>query len=98
MAGLPTISSQDMAIADYAKDLGYRILPNGQGDIQITHSLDENDIAAMQASACFVVLADGTAKTHGNLRSDQGKREQPFMPIVDEVDGNPPAPMEMRCE
>jgi Glycosyl hydrolases family 2, TIM barrel domain/Glycosyl hydrolases family 2/Glycosyl hydrolases family 2, sugar binding domain len=89
---LPTISSGDGTIADYAKALGYRVIASGKGDVQIAHSLDKQDIAAMQNGARFVVLADGSAKTNGNLRSDQGKREQPFMSIVDETPGNLPSP------
>jgi Glycosyl hydrolases family 2, TIM barrel domain/Glycosyl hydrolases family 2/Glycosyl hydrolases family 2, sugar binding domain len=85
---LASISSRDSAISDYAKGLGYKILEGGMGDVQMAHSLDKDDIAALQAGARYVVLADGAGKTNGNLRSDEGKREQPFLPIVDEVPGN----------
>ena len=88
---LPTISTRDKAIADYAHGLGYRIITGGKGEVQIAQSLDEKDIAALQNGARYVVLADGTAKTNGNLRSDAGKREQPFIQIVDEVPGNLPS-------
>jgi hypothetical protein len=89
---LPTISARDSAIADYAYALGYRVISNGEGDVQIAHSLDAQDIAVLQNGARYVVLADGTAKTNGNLRSDKVRREQPFMPIVDEAPGNLPNP------
>lgn len=91
-ANLPTISARDKTIADYAEALGYRVMTGGKGDVQIAHSLDKNDIAALRSGARYVVLADGTAKTNGNLRSDVGKREQPFMPIVDDTPGNLPNP------
>lgn len=89
---LPTISSSDKSIADYGAALGYSVVESGKGDVHIAHSLDKQDIAAMQSGARYVVLADGSAKTNGNLRSDLGKREQPFMPIVDDTPGNFPNP------
>jgi hypothetical protein len=89
---LPTISSGDSSIADYARALGYSVKPLGKGKVQLAHGLDKSDIDTMQNGARYVVLADGSAETHGNLRIEPGKREQPFMPIVDDVPGNLPNP------
>ena len=81
------ISTPDEAIAGFAKALGYDVASADKSAIHITHALDAQDIKAMQAGARYLVLADGSVKTHGNLRVDQAKREQPFMPIIDEVLG-----------
>ena len=82
-----SISTNDEAIAQFARALGYEILSAGKAAIHIAYALDAEDIAAMQAGARYLVLADGSVKTHGNLRTDQAKREQPFMPIIDETLG-----------
>jgi hypothetical protein len=86
---LPTISSRHVEAAEYARRLGYTVVPDGEGDVQISFNLRKKDISAMQGGARYVVLADRIAKKHGNLRTDLAKREQPFMPIVDEKDGSP---------
>ncbi len=85
-AGL-SISTNDEAIAAFAQSLGYDILSAGEAAVHITHALDAQDIKAMQTGARYLVLADGSAKTHGNLRKDKAEREQPFMPIIDETPG-----------
>ena len=82
-----TISTHDEEIAYFAKALGYEISSPSNSAIHITHALDANDIKAMQDGARYLVLADGSVGTHGNLRTDQAKREQPFMPIIDETPG-----------
>jgi Glycosyl hydrolases family 2, TIM barrel domain/Glycosyl hydrolases family 2, sugar binding domain/Glycosyl hydrolases family 2 len=87
---LPTITAPDAGIAEFAQGLGYRIVEDG--DVTVRHSLDAADIQRMQARARYLVLADGTDVTHNNLRRDKAPREQPFMPIVDDVPGNLPNP------
>jgi Glycosyl hydrolases family 2/Glycosyl hydrolases family 2, TIM barrel domain/Glycosyl hydrolases family 2, sugar binding domain len=89
---LPKIATNNPALADHARGLGYRVVERDQADLHLVHALDEQDIATMQAGARYLVLADGAVKTHGNLRTDPPKREQPFMPIVDEILGNIPGP------
>jgi hypothetical protein len=88
---LPTLSPPVPEIAAFAKGLGYTVSPDA-GAITVVHSLDATDIARMQAGARYLVLADGTDATHGNLRHDKAPREQPFMPIIDDVPGNLPNP------
>jgi hypothetical protein len=89
--GLPALRCRDAGLAAHARGLGYDVAEAGDGSDRITlaHALDAADIAAMQQGARYVVLADGTAKTHGNLRLDRAGREQPFIPIVDETPGMP---------
>jgi Glycosyl hydrolases family 2, TIM barrel domain/Glycosyl hydrolases family 2, sugar binding domain/Glycosyl hydrolases family 2 len=86
---LPRIATTNPAIAAFARGLGYMV-SDRDGDVTITHSLDAADITRMQCGARYLVLADGTDVTHGNLRRDTAPREQPFMPIVDEEPGNLP--------
>jgi Glycosyl hydrolases family 2, TIM barrel domain/Glycosyl hydrolases family 2, sugar binding domain/Glycosyl hydrolases family 2 len=86
---LPRIATTNSDIAAFARGLGYAV-SDRDGDVTITHSLDAADIARMQKGARYLVLADGTEPTHGNLRRDAAPREQPFMLIVDDIPGNPP--------
>ena len=86
-AGL-AISTHDEAIAHFANGLGYDVQPAGKSTVHIARALDAQDIKNMQAGARYLVLADGSVKTHGNLRSDRAKREQPFMPIIDDLPGS----------
>ena len=89
---LPRIASTDAAIAAFARGLGYAVVAPEQADVRIAAALDATDIAALQAGARYLVLADGSAATHGNLRLDAPAREQPFMPIIDDTPGNLPGP------
>jgi hypothetical protein len=84
---LPTVATDDAELAAHARALGYAVVPRDRADVVLLHALDALDIAQLQGGARFVVLADGTEKTRGNLRKDAGRREQPFMPIVDETPG-----------
>ena len=87
--GLARIATADAALARRARDLGYDVVAAGQADITLCHALDEGDIRAMQSGARYLVLADGTVKTHGNLRVGKRGREQPFIPVVDDIPGTP---------
>ena len=89
---LPRIASTDAAIASFARGLGYAVVAPELADVRIAPALDLSDIAALQSGARYLVLADGRAKTHGNLRLDAPAREQPFMPIIDDTPGNLPGP------
>ena len=91
-ANLPSVASKDDAIAAFARGLGYRIAPPADADVHIARALDKIDIAAFQSGARYLVLADGSGATHGNLRLDAPPREQPFMPIVHDIPGNLPGP------
>lgn len=87
--GLPSVATDDAALAAFAAGLGYAVTAKGQADVTFAHALDAADIARLQGGARYVVLADGSEKTHGNLRKDVGRREQPFLPIVDDIPGLP---------
>ena len=89
---LPTVAAEDATIAAFASALGYKVVPRGQADLILVHSLNEADIGALQRGGRFVVFADGTDKTFTNLRVEQAGREQPFMPVVDDIPGLPRGP------
>ena len=88
---LPALHCTDPDLAAHARALGYDAAdaPDATDRITLTHALDAADITRMQQGAHYVVLADGTAKTQGNLRLDAALREQPFIPIVDATPGLP---------
>ena len=88
-SGLPKLAVTDAGLAAHAAALGYPVVPQDQADVVLVHALDMGDIARLQAGARYVVLADGSVKTQGNLRVDAGRREQPFIPVVDDVPGLP---------
>ncbi|MCW1920276.1 hypothetical protein NX862_16065 [Rhodobacter sp. KR11] len=79
------------ALADRARALGYQVVDHA--DITVTHALSDPDIRAMQAGARYLVLADGTVPTRGNLRTEARGREQPFIKVVDDTPGVPVGPI-----
>ncbi len=91
-ASLPKLAVADPQIAACAAGLGYEVVAAAQADIVVTRGLDAADIAAMQAGARYVVMADGIQKTQRNLRVDEPGREQPFVRIVDDTPGLPRGP------
>ena len=92
-ARLPPLACTDPALAAHLAALGYDVAEDADapGRLVVAHALDAGDVARMQAGARYVVLADGTVKTHGNLRVDEAPREQPFIAVVDDVPGLPRA-------
>ena len=88
----PKIAASDKTIAAFAKGLGYEVVPRAKADVVLTRALDAKDIAALQAGRRYVVFADGVTKTQRNLRVEEGAREQPFIPIVDDTPGLPRGP------
>ena len=86
---LPRLAVADPGLADHARRLGYQVVPADQAAVTLVHALDAADISRLQQGTRYVVLADGTEKTQGNLRVDTGRREQPFIPIVDDAPGLP---------
>ena len=92
IADLPTLAAADDVIAAFARGLGYKVVSPEIADIHVVRALAKADIAALQAGTRYLVLADGSANTHGNLRLDAPAREQPFMPILDDIPGNLPGP------
>ena len=81
------------ALAERARGLGYQVVPAAEADVVVTHALTEADIASMQKGAKYLVLADGTVPTKGNLRVEDRGREQPFIPVVDDTPGVPVGPI-----
>lgn len=79
----------DPVLAARAVALGYRLADAGQADVTVVHALSDADIRQLQAGARYLVLADGTLKTNGNLRVDGQTREQPFIQAVDDTLGIP---------
>jgi hypothetical protein len=90
---LPTLAIADAALAERARSLGYAVVAMDAAEVILTHALSEDDIRRLQHGARYVVLADGTVKTHGNLRVDDRGREQPFIPVVDDTPGVPIGPI-----
>ena len=90
--GLPPVHAADPAVAEHLRGLGYRVVAAEEASVHVVRGLDAGDIEAMRDGARYLVLADGKAATHGNLRLDAPAREQPFMPIVDDVPGQPMGP------
>lgn len=90
---LPKVASTDAAIAARLTALGYGVVPADQAQVVVTHALDQDDIRRIQAGGRYVVLADGTVKTQGNLRVEGAGREQPFITVVDDIPGIPVGPI-----
>ncbi|GHC65238.1 glycoside hydrolase family 2 protein [Neogemmobacter tilapiae] len=84
-----TLHVPDKTLAERARALGYVLADRDKADVTVVHGLAEADIRRIQAGARYLVLADGTLKTNGNLRVDGQDREQPYMPVLDDVPGIP---------
>ncbi len=67
---LPSLATDAPGLAAHARGLGYRIVPRDRADLILTHGLVAADIAAMQAGARYLVLADGTDALTTSLRLD----------------------------
>jgi hypothetical protein len=79
---LPTIAARDPQLARHAEGLGYSVVPADQADVVLVHALDGADIDAISAGARYLVLADGTVATNGNLRTDLPIGELPHRSII----------------
>ncbi len=89
-ARLPTVAARDPELAAWLAAGGHDV--HAEGEVRVVRALNPRDVAAMQAGARYLVLADGTARTWRNLRVDEPQREQPFMPVVDGDLGIPQGP------
>ncbi|MHA6691360.1 glycoside hydrolase family 2 protein [Devosia sp. A449] len=85
LSELAAIAAADPQLADFARGLGYRIVPAAEADVVLCHAVAGADIEAIKAGARYVILADGTVPTHNNLRTDMPDGELPHRSIV--VDG-----------
>lgn len=84
---LPTVGSADPQVAAWLRALGLRVTEPDEAVVTVARGLDAADIARMQAGAKYLLIADGSAGPR--LRTDTPRREQPFIPVVDEVPGIP---------
>lgn len=80
--GLASVFSPDADLADFARDLGYDLTSADSADVIVCHALDTSDIEAMRAGRRYLVIADGSEKTHGNLRRDIPEGEKLFRDII----------------
>lgn len=84
---LPTLAAADPELADYARALGYSVVAAENADVVLCHAVDGDDVERMKAGGRFLILADGTVATNGNLRTDMPDGELPHRSIV--ADGKP---------
>ncbi len=75
---LPKIACADAGLAEFAKGLGYTVTDTANAAFTLAHALDTGDIEAMRAGARYLVLADGSVATNGNLRTDVPEGEKPY--------------------
>lgn len=83
----PAVGSANPQVAEWLRGLGLNVTDPDRAAITVTRALDAGDIARMQAGAKYLLIADGSAGQR--LRTDTPRREQPFIPVVDEVPGIP---------
>ena len=83
----PTVGSADPQVAAWLRALGLTVVDPDRATLTVARGLDAQDIARMQAGGKYLLIADGSEGTR--LRTDIPRREQPFIPIVDETPGIP---------
>ncbi|WP_426033442.1 glycoside hydrolase family 2 protein [Cypionkella sp. TWP1-2-1b2] len=87
--GLPKIATTDAAFAAHCAALGCMVVDAESADVTVVRALDAADIARMQAGARYLLVAGEHPDANGKIRLDPPRREQPFIPIIDEVPGLP---------
>lgn len=83
----PTVGTRDAAVAEHLSALGLRVVAPESADVTVARGLDADDIARMQGGAIYLLVADGSAGSR--IRTDTPRREQPYIPIVDDIPGLP---------
>lgn len=83
----PPVASADPQLADWLRALGLTVTDPDRAALTLARGLDAQDIARLQDGAKYLLIADGSAGTR--LRTDPPRREQPFIPILDETPGIP---------
>lgn len=83
----PTVGSADPQVAAWLRALGLTVVDPDRATLTVARGLDAQDVARMQAGGKYLLIADGSAGPR--LRTDPPRREQPFIPIVDETPGVP---------
>lgn len=86
---LPKIATNDAVLKTHCRALGFEVVAPETADVLIARALDATDIARMQAGARYLVIAGEHPDANGKIRLDPPRREQPFIPVVDEVPGLP---------
>lgn len=84
---LPTVGSRDPVVAAHLGALGLQVVAPESAAVTVARGLDAADIARMQGGAVYLLVADGSAGPR--LRTDLPRREQPYIPIVDDIPGLP---------
>ena len=86
---LPSIASADPALLSYVQALGYPITDAATADITLARALTPQDLAHLQSGAKYLLLLGEHSETKQQIRTDAPRREQPFMPILDDIPGLP---------
>lgn len=82
-SGLPVLGASNAKLAGFLTGLGYTVVDEATADIVVVNALDAGDIEAMRETGRkYLVLADGSAKTHRNLRLDIPEGEAPFRSMI----------------
>jgi hypothetical protein len=82
-----TVGSDDPQVAAWLRALGLTVADTDRAEVTVARGLDARDIVRMQAGKKYLLIVDGSAGPR--LRTDTPRREQPFIPIVDETPGLP---------
>lgn len=83
----PTVGSDDPEVAAWLRALGLTVTEPDRAAVTVARGLTAEDIARMQGGAKYLLIADGSAGPR--LRTDAPRREQPFIPVVDDTPGIP---------
>ncbi len=84
-----TVATDDKALAAHCAALGLTAVAPDQADVTLVRALDAGDIARLQNGARYLLIAGEHPDGMGKIRLDPPRREQPFIPVVDEVPGLP---------
>ncbi len=86
---LPRIACEDPALLAYVQALGYPTAPAAKADITLARALMPKDLARLQSGAKYLLLLGEGSETKQQIRTDPPRREQPFIPILDDIPGLP---------
>ena len=84
-----TVSSNDPGLAERLAALGYAIAAEKDADVFVTRELDAGRVEAIRLGQRVLLLAESG---NGSLRHGPPPREQPHVPIVDDIPGIPSQP------
>ena len=84
-----SIASNDPRLAERLATLGYVLATEDNADVFLTRELDAARVEAFRLGQKVLLLAEDG---NGSLRHDPPPREQPHVPIVDDIPGIPSQP------